>query len=161
MSKFMAAGLLAVLLGLTGCVATSPPQPISPTPLPGPLPVTPFDEWPAAGFPADPATIENLNLQDNILTIEVSFSGGCAQHAFEVYAATAFLESIPPQAILLLTHDAQGDTCEALMRETLDFDLTPLEKHRHAFGESPLVLRLHEPQDTSVAEPYQPPPIWE
>ena len=61
----------------------------------------------------DAYTINAATLQDDTLTINVSYSGGCETHAFTLVAEERFLESLPVQLRVSLAHNANGDTCEA------------------------------------------------
>ncbi len=72
--------------------------------------------------------IESAKIIKDTLQIEVSASGGCEEHLFDLYWDGSFLESYPVQTKLTLTHDSQGDICEAIIRKTLVFDLSSLKK---------------------------------
>lgn len=73
----------------------------------------------------DPIQVERSSLAGNALTLQVGHSGGCGQHRYDLCYGE-FLESWPVQTTLTLIHDANGDTCEAFVTQTLTFDLTPL-----------------------------------
>ena len=75
----------------------------------------------------DAYTISAATVQDDILSVDVSYSGGCETHVFTLVAEQRFLESLPVQLRVSLAHNANGDTCEALIIETLHFDLTPIK----------------------------------
>ena len=136
------------------------PQPIVPT-IVGVSPVILYDEWPPDDFPNDAAQILNVALENNVLRIQVQYSGGCQDHTFKVYAATAFLQSIPLQALLYLAHDSHGDACEASIQKWLSFDLAPLDTERNDPSEHPLILRVYEPIVGSfTTEPFQPLIEW-
>lgn len=62
------------------------------------------------------------------LTMEASYSGGCAMHEFQICWDGAFAESEPVQVRIEIWHDANGDTCEAVETQTLAFDLSPLKQ---------------------------------
>jgi hypothetical protein len=138
------------------------------TPLPESLPskngpgqVLLFVDWPNDGFLNDAAKIMAITLENNILQIQVAYQGGCQEHIFELHAATAFLQSLPPQALLYLSHDSHGDTCTENMEKVLSFDLMPLNPERDEPGGHPLILRVHEPVGGSFAqEPYRPLIEW-
>jgi hypothetical protein len=121
-----------------------------------------YDEWPCSSFPDDAAKINTVMVEKNTLKINVTYQGGCQEHTFELYAATAFLQSIPPQALLHLSHDSHGDTCTKNMEKQLSFDLTPLEKERDEPGGHPLLLRIYEPigGGSFATEPYMPLIEW-
>lgn len=68
------------------------------------------------------------SVSGDILTMEASYSGGCAMHEFQICWDGAFAESEPVQARIEIWHDANGDTCEAIETQSLAFDLSPLKQ---------------------------------
>ncbi len=60
------------------------------------------------------------------LHVTVQYAGGCQRHEFSLHASRVFMESHPVQSPVVLHHDANGDTCRALLTRELQFDLTPL-----------------------------------
>ena len=83
----------------------------------------------SAALRTDPFDLNAAAVSGNILTVNVSFIGGCRYHLFVLTAAGAFRESDP------VTHDDNGDTCEAYPTEDRRFDLTPIkERYRAAYG---------------------------
>jgi len=120
-----------------------------------------YDEWPCTGFPNNAAKINAVMLEQNTLKINVAYQGGCKEHTFALYAATAFLQSNQGQGILDLSHDAHGDTCTEKVEKLLSFDLTPLNEERNDPSERPLLLRIYEPIGGSFAmEPFMPLIEW-
>lgn len=67
------------------------------------------------------------------LKVEVSYSGGCAEHQFDMWWDGQWRKSIPPQAPMLLVYDNGGDTCRMLVSETLYYDLDDLVKAQPEF----------------------------
>jgi hypothetical protein len=65
---------------------------------------------------------------DDMLVLQVEYGGGCREHRFALHLDGFFRESNPVQTGAVVSHDAQGDACRALVRETLTFDLTPLKQ---------------------------------
>ena len=55
--------------------------------------------------------------------VNVAYSGGCAEHAFDLVAAGPQVRSLPPKQPLMIVHEAHGDACRARIEETLAFDL--------------------------------------
>ena len=65
-----------------------------------------------------------------MLTLNVSYSGGCKAHNFTlVVTSRVFRESNPAELQAIIAHNANGDTCEAYPTETYHFDLSPLKAH--------------------------------
>lgn len=103
---------------------------------------------------ADPATITDANVDGRILRLGVEFTGGCAEHRFDLYATGPIIETLPLQASVLLVHDGRGDTCNETVSKTLRFRLTPLieDLKEHANLGDRLYLAIFEP-GTTPADP--------
>jgi hypothetical protein len=76
----------------------------------------------------DGTDLANAAITGDTLTIEASYGGGCETHEFQICWDQLFLESEPVQVGLEVWHDANGDSCEAYLSETLSFDLAPLKQ---------------------------------
>ena len=76
----------------------------------------------------DAYVINAATIKDDILSVDVSYSGGCETHAFTLVAEQRFLESFPVQLRVSLAHNANGDTCEAWITEEHTFNLTPIKE---------------------------------
>ena len=87
------------------------------------------DAYPSDPYQADVVGPDSLGtLPTDTLTLRVSYSGGCANHHFRLYGSSAFMESYPVQTHLLLTHEDEGDPCDAIVTDTLRFSLAPLRE---------------------------------
>jgi hypothetical protein len=78
------------------------------------------------GLYNDAFDIESLSVQGNTLILKVVYAGGCKTHDFDMYASSAIGESFPPVLFLTVSHNANNDMCKALLRETINFDLSNL-----------------------------------
>ena len=103
----------------------------------------------------DDLTIKEIGLTGSILYFKVEYAGGCMEHEFGLYGLSAFLESDPAQASVYLSHNANGDDCEALQTSELEFSLEPLrDEYEKAYDDGgPMLLRIFAPGAT---EPIQP-----
>lgn len=134
---------LAAAASLGGCAAPAEPTE-------GLVPVRIASN---AGGPQDFAQIADASVSGDVLSVTLHHGGGCAEHAYGLVNAGVFLESLPPQTHLTLTHDANGDHCRAHIEKHLQFDLGPL---RRLFqGQSPaggdvLILHLRAPGTEQV-----------
>lgn len=72
----------------------------------------------------DGFSIKSSSLRGDIMTITVSYSGGCEEHVFELYSTNLYMKSLPPQLNLELEHDANGDACRAMITRELKFDIS-------------------------------------
>ncbi|HZI07864.1 MAG TPA: hypothetical protein VEZ71_27850 [Archangium sp.] len=99
-----------------------PQSPAATASTPKPLQVT------ASPAPKDDLILKSVELQGNTLVARVMHSGGCKQHTYELLWNGTFQKSAAgeAQAELVLAHDANGDSCEALLNRTASFDLGPL-----------------------------------
>jgi hypothetical protein len=74
----------------------------------------------------DPIYLQEAFIDGNCLQIKVSYSGGCKEHTIDLvriqYSVTS--DSIP---VFEISHNANGDLCEAYFTKELRFDLTPLK----------------------------------
>jgi hypothetical protein len=77
--------------------------------------------------PKDPVTINKVQLFKNIIYFNISYSGGCSNHEFQLITSS-FMESDPVQVDVLLSHEDNDDPCDMWITENLGFDLLPLKK---------------------------------
>jgi len=91
-------------------------------------------------------TIDNIEVVNQDLVIDVSYSGGCEKHNFTLSWDEKFMESRPVQTRLILNHDANNDSCKAIKYETLRYDIYPLiEKYIKVYGDdSKLVINVND-----------------
>ena len=69
-------------------------------------------------------------INEDVLTLNVSYSGGCKAHNFTlVVTSGVFRESNPAELQAIIAHNANGDTCEAYPTEMYHFDVSPLKAH--------------------------------
>ena len=78
-------------------------------------------------WPSDAVNIQGFVIKGDSLELAVSFGGGCRDHAFVLLSDAVWLESYPVQVGVTLSHNANGDACDALLSRVLRFDLTPLK----------------------------------
>ncbi len=83
-------------------------------------------------------------IENDMLTLTVSYSGGCAEHVFTLVRDSNFMGSDPVQLVVTLIHDANDDTCEAYPRERYVFDLTPIKTlYQKAYRTDEGSINLH------------------
>lgn len=74
----------------------------------------------------DPLTIDTVYMQGNQLFIDVTYGGGCKDHTFEVIGSPMIAKSYPAQRAIQLVHNSNGDLCKALVRKTVQVDMSNL-----------------------------------
>ncbi len=89
-----------------------------------------FADFRLVDFHIDPFQILNIKKIDAThVQIAVQYGGGCEEHEFNLFAdeniqpgnATDFVQ-------MMITHDAHGDMCKALITKEYTFDVSPLLK---------------------------------
>ncbi len=63
----------------------------------------------------------------DFVVIDVSYSGGCEEHVFQLESRGDFTSTYPPEVEVTLKHDSNDDRCRGVMDKKLWFDLTPLK----------------------------------
>ena len=107
---------------------------------------------------ADAFTLNSANVRADTLTLDVTYAGGCRTHFFTLYMTPdTFQESFPPQADLYLIHNSNGDFCEAAIRMTKKFDLSPIgELYRATYGhDDDIVLNIYSHYTENRGEPVR------
>ena len=128
------ATLLLVLLAATGC-QESPLEPV--------LPESNVVVADGRDYGNDRYSINSAALDGDLLSVSVSFSGGCRSHVFTLVISPSFLESDPVQLPAVLAHEANGDPCEAYPTETRVFDLALVRtRYRQNYGPGPGIIVL-------------------
>jgi hypothetical protein len=93
------------------------------------------------------AEIDNLTLH-----LKVTSGGGCRKHGYSlVMTPAAFMESYPVQANLYLRHDANDDPCDAIVTDSVVFDLLPIKTlYQQMYGTSGQInLNLYDFEQTA------------
>lgn len=87
----------------------------------------------------DHKDISGIALNGNILDVEVSYSGGCKEHSFELVHKKEMTKSMPPILTVYLLHHANEDYCEEYITEKLKFDISDLPEQT---GENEITLSI-------------------
>lgn len=98
-------------------------------------------------FPANltggPFEVEETAVVGGELQLRVSFTGGCEPHLFFLATDGEVMESNPPRIRFSLTHNANGDVCEMLVKEELHFDLSDLMESWKARYDAPIIFEVN------------------
>jgi hypothetical protein len=72
--------------------------------------------------------IEDVIVEDNILKLNVSYSGGCKKHQFSLVEKKNLQRAKNIYEVYLqLIHNSNKDTCKKIVTEELFFNLLPLK----------------------------------
>lgn len=96
----------------------------------------------------DALNIESAKISGNTLILAVTYTGGCADHTFDLVGSMAISKSLPPIRAVKIIHNSNGDTCKATVKKTLNFDLTELAYKKEAGSE--IILNIE-----GVSEPMR------
>ncbi len=66
----------------------------------------------------------DASISGDILTVKISYSGGCEEHVFNAYFNGMYMKSEPPKAGIFIEHVDNDDSCRELITEEIQFDLT-------------------------------------
>ncbi|WP_309028641.1 DUF6174 domain-containing protein [Pelagicoccus enzymogenes] len=94
----------------------------------------------------DAFAVSDLELEGIILRGTASYSGGCGLHTFSLSMdPEGFLESSPVQLNLYLRHGDNGDSCDSIVEEEIEFDLCVLKAlYEEQFPDgAPFRLNIH------------------
>ena len=83
--------------------------------------------------------INEVSISGNTLQVNVSYSGGCKEHSFELVHKKEMTKSMPPILTVYLVHENNEDYCEEYITENLQFDLSDLGKQT---GEKEIKLQF-------------------
>jgi hypothetical protein len=70
--------------------------------------------------------INSMRIEDGVMYLNVSYSGGCEEQSFELRGAELIMKSLPPKRSLVLVRDDKGDACREWITKDLKFDLKPV-----------------------------------
>lgn len=73
----------------------------------------------------------------NILSLNVSYAGGCAEHSFELVSNGLYAKSLPPQTTVYLRHQSD-DTCDKTIEKTVSYDISKLKYP----GQNTLLIKI-------------------
>ncbi|MFH0762000.1 MAG: hypothetical protein V2A67_10910 [Bacteroidota bacterium] len=93
------------------------------TPSVGILDEEDWDTVPMDRFVMDSAYVSGDNLY-----LQVSYSGGCSQHEFNLWKLPPGIVLDPPPVELMLSHEDNDDMCEAWLTRWLVFSLKPIRE---------------------------------
>ncbi|MFQ5631222.1 MAG: hypothetical protein ACE5I1_20820 [bacterium] len=95
----------------------------------------------------DRFALDSVYVDQDILVLDVTHSGGCREHFYALYMSpAAFKESFPVQADLYLVHNENDDPCDAIFSEVRKFDIRPIaDLYRNSYGRlDKIILNIFE-----------------
>lgn len=121
------ASFVAIFILMMTMFSCKPKQPTATTPMEviGPKPTVLCGSELSRGMPPfkDPLLSLKAMVQEDCLRMTAEYSGGCAEHDFDLYWDGEWERTKPPVAHLYLSHNAHGDACEAIKAQKIGFAL--------------------------------------
>jgi hypothetical protein len=94
-------------------------------------------------FKLDRYRLNDIKIMGDSIVINVSYSGGCRDHEFNLIAKNYFGDTNLPKTELVLSHNSNMDPCEAYPTEEYIFVLSPLKyEFYRMFGKKTGSIRL-------------------
>lgn len=85
--------------------------------------------------PSDPLSISDIRIQGNKMFIDVSYSGGCKDHSFQLIGSSMIAKSLPPIRHIQLVHESNDDACRMMVLKTIEVDIKALAYQQEAGSE--------------------------
>lgn len=99
----------------------------------------------------DAIAITSTAIEGNNLLISVSYSGGCETHDFKLMSNGAIMKSMPPQMNITLEHNGNGDSCRAMIEQTLVYDISEAK----SYASGTIILILNGDRENRIEYNYQ------
>lgn len=77
--------------------------------------------------PHDALTVGAAAIAGDVLTVDVSYGGGCEMHLLDGCWDGSFAESDPVQVWAFVSHESNDDPCDAIESRTVEIDLSPMK----------------------------------
>jgi len=143
---------LILILLLMGCIrnldpVTDPPDNDDPVVVDSMNTILIYPDQNDIPLHEDPAGINDVALEGDSLMLVAESGGGCEVHDYALFGCHCFMESFPVQTNVFLSHDDHDDPCDAIVIDTLRFDLTPLKDVFLTYypTDETVILRIREP----------------
>jgi len=96
-------------------------------------------------YKIDQYKFNHMKIVGDSIILNLSYSGGCREHVFNLIAKNYFTDSKSPKAELFLSHNSNFDPCDQYVTEDYTFNLLPLKfefikMHREKTGSIQLVV---------------------
>ena len=72
---------------------------------------------------SDEISINSVVVSGNTLILNVTYSGGCKEHSFDMVGSQMVAKSLPPIRQIRLIHKNNGDHCRSIVSKTIIVDL--------------------------------------
>lgn len=96
----------------------------------------------------DTYIINNVSLSESQeLELNISHSGGCQEHEYELIQNPQFCGTLPIYIFIKLSHNSNGDICEAWITKDLCFDISSIYSEN---GTDEITIGLYNTHQTDT-----------
>ncbi len=88
---------------------------------------------------SNPYKIREYSIEDDILTLMVSYKNACKDDDFNLYSSGMFLKSLPPQANVFLELVRGSESCAEKQEKELQFNISALKYQ----GQKKVVININ------------------
>ena len=85
-------------------------------------------------------TINSVTIVGDEMRLNISYSGGCEEQAFELIGAEQVMKSLPPKRGVVLIRHANGDQCREWITKEITFQIQALSASATPGYETILIL---------------------
>jgi len=71
--------------------------------------------------------IKKVSIKDNILSLYISYTGGCKKHSFDLISKGEYTKSLPRSLQLYIKHNNNDDNCTENIKESFNFNISSLK----------------------------------
>ncbi len=106
---------------------------------------------------AQSATVHSASVDPvkQVITVDVSYGGGCKEHDFKLKFKGGCMESYPVQCHLVLEENSHGDMCEAMIGKRVQFTFAELGLNDGYFNGAYLTIFGDNQSRATVSLPFR------
>jgi hypothetical protein len=109
------------------------------------LPIAELGKYPTK---SDKIDILGVQITENVMTLNIGYSGSCKDHEFSLIGSQMISKSLPPIRNIQLVHNSNDDNCENYVTQTLSVDIRNFA-YKKAMG-SNIILKLNGWKDQII-----------
>lgn len=109
----------------------------------------------SASLKTDPINVMDAKIEDDCLRLTLQYGGGCREHEVDLILVVPECATPPfPPPAFLISHDANGDLCEAWITKEVSFDISGLQEEGKSKTDFVLTARNAEGEVGSTTYTY-------
>jgi len=102
----------------------------------------PYNHSNTKDLPRDAFTLDSVVINGDCMDVAVHYGGGCQEHEFQLTELPTMSSStMGPLPVLIISHEANDDLCDAWIMDIISFDLSGLKNQ--GSNSTRFILRLN------------------